>query len=248
MLRRAPASFKRPLALRVLGLSPHYFLPYFDPAYDKLSHRQFLEAEFARNRKGREKISREILQRFVSANDTVLDYGCGPGFLAHAVAPHVRQVYALDISRGALECAKILNGADNIKYLFALNEEKERIADESLDVVYSFAVIQHVTDEILREILAFCFRKLRSGGKLVLQVQLEETGWRTEEQWNADKSLAGRVRLSQGLHCFARTAETVGEIVTKSGFSSIEFKNVSEMVAEDFDDICRTQILLAIKT
>ena len=248
ILRNAPGSLKKPLALRVLGLSPHYFLSYLDPSYDKLSNKQFLEAEFARNRRGREIISREILQKFVAPDDAVLDYGCGPGFLARAVAPHVGQVYAIDISRGALECAKILNGADNIKYLYALNDEKEQIADESLDAVYSFAVIQHVTDEVLREILAFCFRKLKSGGRLILQVQLEESGWRTEEEWKSDKSLAGRVRLSQGLNCFARTAETISAMVSEACFRDIEFKNVSEMVSENFDDICRTQILLANKS
>lgn len=247
LLRNAPSNIKKSLALQVLGLSPHYFLPSADTAYDKLSRKQFLEAEFERNRRGREKIFSEILQRFVNSNNSVLDYGCGPGFLAHAAAPHVRQVYALDISRGALECAKILNGADNIKYLFALNEEKEIIADASLDAVYSFAVIQHVTDEVLKDILEFCFQKLKPRGKLILQVQLEETSWRTEEEWKADKSIAGRVRLSQGLNCFARTAEKISDFVTTTGFSEIEFKNISEMVTENFDDICHTQLLLAQK-
>ena len=247
MLKLAPKSAKRNLALRVLGLSPHYFLPYFDPNYEKLSHKQFLEAEFERNVKGREKIYREILGHFLRSEDTVLDYGCGPGFLARAAAPHVREIYALDISRGALECAKILNGAENINYLCALNGEKEQIKDNSLDAIYSFAVIQHVTDEVLREILAFCFKKLKSAGRLILQVQLEESGWRTEKEWKNDKSLAGKIKYSQGLHCFARTADEVSKMVSEAGFQNIEFKNVSEMVTEDFDDICRTQILLARK-
>lgn len=247
LLRNAPASTKRGLALRVLGLSPHYFLTYVNPDYKKLSYKQFLEAEFDRNTKGREKIYREILQGFLKNDDVVLDYGCGPGFLARAVAPNVQQVYGLDISRGALECAKILNGAENINYVCALNGEKEQVKAASLDAIYSFAVIQHVSDEILKEILAFCFQKLKSGGRLVLQVQLEEAGWRTEEEWKTDKSLAGRVKYSQGLHCFARTAESVNQMVTAAGFQNIEFKNVREMVAEDFDDIWRTQILLADK-
>lgn len=247
LLRNAPTYFKRSLALNVLGLSPHYFFPQFDSAYSNLTHKQFLEAEFERNRGGRERIFREILREFISNNDTVLDYGCGPGFLARAVSPHVQQIYALDISRGVLECAKILNNADNIKYLFVLNDEKELISDESLDVVYSFALVQHVTDEVLKDILAFCFRKLKSRGSLILQIQLKASGWRTEEEWKADKSLAGRVRLSQGLNCFARTAENANKLVTNAGFGEIELKSINEMVTESFDDICLTQLLIAKK-
>lgn len=247
LLKNAPKSAKRGLALRVLGLSPHYFLPYFNPDYDKLPYKKFLEAEFERNRKGREKIEREVLGQFLKPADTVLDYGCGPGFLARAVAPNVEKVFALDISRGALECAKILNNAENINYVFALNGEREQIKNDSLDAIYSFAVIQHVSDEVLQGILEFCFAKLKTGGKIILQIQLEEAGWRTEDEWKNDKTLAGKLKYSQGLHCFARTAEVIQTMVEKAGFKSVEFRNVSEMVAEDFDDICRTQILLAKK-
>lgn len=245
LLRNAPKSVKRKLALQVLGLSPHYFLEYFDPNYAKMSHGVFLEAEFERNVKGREKIYREILAPFLKTEDKVLDYGCGPGFLARAVAPHVKQVDALDISRGVLECAKILNGAPNINYLCALNDEKKQVSE--VDVIYSFAVIQHVTDTVFKDILEFCFQKLKPGGKIVLQVQLPEENWRTEEEWKQDATVVGKIKYAQGLHCFARTADEIEKMVAAANFKNIEFKNVSEMVSEDFDDICRTQLLLASK-
>jgi 2-polyprenyl-3-methyl-5-hydroxy-6-metoxy-1,4-benzoquinol methylase len=249
LLRIAPGPLKRSLALHILALSPHYF--YLgnseNPENKDLSHRQFLESEIERNTKDRERIYREILAGFLGPEDVVLDYGCGPGFLARAAAPHVKQVYALDISRGAIECAKILNSADNITYIYGLSDEKDTIKDSSVDAVYSFAVIQHVTDEILSDILAFCLRKLKPGGKLIFQVQLEDKAWRSEEEWKNDRSLKGRIRYSQGLHGFSRTAESLTETTAAAGFQNVEIKNISEMVSGNFDDICRTHLLLAKK-
>ncbi len=37
--------------------------------------------------------------------------------MAKAVSDRVSKVYALDVSRGVLECAKVLNGGKNLHYL-----------------------------------------------------------------------------------------------------------------------------------
>jgi len=119
LLRVCPKSKKRALALRILSLSPHYFYRNINPEYSKLSFCEFLEAEYTRNKVSREKIYSSVLRPCLSKNQVVMDYGCGPGFLAKAVSFIAGKVYAVDISHGVLECAKILNSGDNIEYLYA---------------------------------------------------------------------------------------------------------------------------------
>ena len=99
LLRNAPSSSRRRLALSILSLSPHYF--YRRPEYDGLSHAEFVEREFERNRATREKLGECILGPNLEARQVVLDYGCGPGFLVQYVARFAETVYGVDISRAS---------------------------------------------------------------------------------------------------------------------------------------------------
>ena len=115
LLKVTPQSKKRAMALRILSMSPHYFYRDANPEYAELPLPQFLEAEYTRNRISRQKICHYILKDRLSKRDLVLDYGCGPGFLAKEVAKSVRRVYACDISQGVLEGAKIINAAEKMR-------------------------------------------------------------------------------------------------------------------------------------
>ena len=106
-LDKIPESKKRIWALRILSLSPHYFINPDKPEYRNLSSDEYLEAVFADCVSSRVKIFEHILKNHLSERQTVLDYGCGPGFLAGVVAPNVNKIYACDISTGALACARI---------------------------------------------------------------------------------------------------------------------------------------------
>jgi SAM-dependent methyltransferase len=244
-LRLCPPPWKRAAALRVLALSPHYFYRHVNPAYARLSTREFIEAEFTRCRSSRRRIHEAILQRFLGREDTALDFGCGPGFLARSVAESVHHLYAYDLSSGVIECARILNCADNITYLDATSGTLPGLPAASLDIVYSFAVIQHMDHAAFAEMLCECARLLKPGGQLVAQVQLPATGWRTEEEWEADRSLTGRLRFKYGLHCFARTAEFYTTELVRQGFERISLQPVKDFVADRFDDICDQHLLTA---
>lgn len=115
LLTAAPARWREHVALYVLTLSPHYC---FDvPQYRGVSRLEFGRREFARNMAARRVIGDRLLRHLLTPNDTVLDYGCGPGFLVTYLREHAHPVYGVDISRGALECARILNAAPNVTYL-----------------------------------------------------------------------------------------------------------------------------------
>ena len=245
ILARAPEDKKRTWALRLLSLSPHYFIDAEAPENRGLSRADYLEKAFQVISDSRRKIYDQILKDRLRADDVVLDYGCGPGFLAKTVAEHVSTIYACDISSGALACARVLNSAPNLEYLSADSSGPSAIPDAGLDAIFSFAVVQHVSDDIYRIVLETCRRKLGPGGRLILHIQLTGDGWRTEEEWKGDNSLKGKIKYKYGLHCFARTESVHREMVERSGFTDVRIEPIAELVDEHFDDICSQHLLTA---
>ncbi|MEQ7127291.1 methyltransferase domain-containing protein [Actinopolymorpha sp. B11F2] len=229
LAEHAPNPLRRPVALWLLSLSPHYF------------YGRDREAESERNRTSRQQLANEILLPKLHPDFDVLDYGCGPGYLAHAVAPHVRTVHAVDISRGALACARVLNPAPNVKY-----DTPDGFATSAamVDFAYSFAVAQHLTDDVLRTVLARIARSLRPNGLLYLHIVLDAPGWRKEASWRADTSLPGRMRMRVGLRCFARTEASVRAMVGQAGLTDVQIEPVAGRGASD-DDIGSQHLLIA---
>lgn len=166
ILRLTPRKIRRPLALRILALSPHYFVYQWTDRYPANRTRaDVLEAEFQRNRASRGEICDQLLAPHLSREMTVLDFGCGPGFLAGEVARHVERTVAVDVSRGAIACARQLNDASNIAFKVNLGPRLDGIDSHSVDLVYSFAVFQHLSREQSLQYLAEFARILKPGAK-----------------------------------------------------------------------------------
>ena len=109
LLRYVP---ERSLALRILSFSPHYY--YGDSFW--LS-KKAIESEVKRNDESRRVLMSDILDPYLKSDIVVVDYGCGPGFLAKHVSRKVKKVYAVDIDDGLIACAKIINpGHPQIEY------------------------------------------------------------------------------------------------------------------------------------
>ena len=107
VLRWTPRSYRRAMALRLLAISPHYFIFQWSTLYPRgKSRSEILEAEHLRNAESRRTVARQVLAPYLDRGMAVLDYGCGPGYLARAVSDHVKDVLAVDISAGALACAR----------------------------------------------------------------------------------------------------------------------------------------------
>jgi SAM-dependent methyltransferase len=229
----APKSVRRRLALRFVALSPHYF-------YDR-----DIVAEDERNRKSRRVIIDELVAPHLTPGARVLDYGCGPGYLAGAVAPLAAQVHALDISRGVLACARVLNGRRNIRYQTV---DEFRAAVSPVDLAYSFAVIQHLRTDVLVGALALLAEAVRPGGMLVLHFDVPgQHGYRTEREWLADGSLSGRARLHYGLNCFGRTASEMTDLVTRSGFADVVARPLAGTITVPGDNDVPEQYLLTAR-
>lgn len=247
-LKRVPERSKRKWALRVLDLSPHYFLFPDDPKYKGLSKDDYLEAIANDARVSREKIRDAFLLSKLECAETLIDWGCGPGFLSKALSPHVGKIYAVDISEGALACAMVINAAENIEYVLGDKEGLESIPDGSADAVISFHVFQHLSDEIAKGVFSNIYSKLGSGGRMIAHIQAANETWRSEDEWRSDDSLKGKVRLKYGLHCFGRSEQQYEAMIRAAGFDEPVFERMKELMSESDDDLDGQFIVTATKS
>ncbi len=228
IVHHTPPRLQQNVALKLLALSPHYF--YSEP-----------EAEVDRNRRSRSELVDDLLAPYLEPGMRIIDYGCGPGFFASAVAPRVAAVEAVDISTGVLACAEVLNGAPNIEFETPV-ECGRRI--EPVDLVFSFAVVQHLPDATLVDVLAMLRRRLRPNATVLLHFALPEDSWRTEQEWKGDRTLTGRAKLRFGLNCFGRSASTMTNRLNQAGFDDVRIEPIAGRTNVD-DDIATQQLAIA---
>ncbi len=119
-----------------------------------------------------DRIKREDVERFSLGywgfadwqDKSVLDVGCGPGWLTVQYALAGASVTSIDLTPGAVELAKnFLRFKQTSATVEEGNAEQMRFADNSFDLVVSSGVLHHTPDtpRAIRE----CYRVLRPGGK-----------------------------------------------------------------------------------
>jgi ubiquinone/menaquinone biosynthesis C-methylase UbiE len=103
-------------------------------------------------------------------DDRVVDLGAGTGLLALALAPHVQQLVAVDISERMLERLDDTAAADGVHNVEPLVADLRRLplADESATLVVSNYAFHHLDDPGKELALAEARRILRPGGRLVI--------------------------------------------------------------------------------
>jgi len=236
LVKVAPHRFRRPVAERLLSLSPHYF---YGKSY--WLSREELQAEVLRNDESRRKLMDDILTPYLRRDMLVLDYGCGPGFLARHVSQRVARVYAVDISEGVLACAKAINAERSaIEY----RNIKTGAPRDACQFAYSFAVFQHLTRETAEQAAEFIYGALGAGGKAVIHVVLDtDDGWKAES--SAD-SIELKIKRKYGLNCFSRSEKEYMELFQSCGFADVKIQPVSNF-SDVRDDIQTQHILTATK-
>ena len=227
----SPVPLRERVALRLLSLSPHYF-------YDR-----DIRSEAARNRRSRQILADTLIAPHLTQGAHVLDYGCGPGYLAYSVAGKAAHVTAVDVSRGVLACAKALNARPNITYQ---TPGDLRGWTGQVDVAYSIAVVQHLRTDLVREVLGTLADKICPRGTLLLHFAVpDEAGWRTEAQWLSDPSRGNQAKLRYGLNCFGRSAGEMADLVADSGFGDISVRALTGTITLPDDDIGTQHWLIA---
>lgn len=100
---------------------------------------------------------------------TVLEVGCGTGRETRYLADCFKEILAVDVSISMITkgMERVKNG--NIKWI---NNENGilPVADESVDIVYSFIVFQHCKSDTVKKYFAEASRVLKKGGRFIFQL------------------------------------------------------------------------------
>ncbi len=111
-----------------------------------------------------EHLARYLFVLQISKNKVILDAGCGCGYGSYIIAKygHPKKVYAVDISKQAIEYAKNKYRSNDVFYKINNLEKLTLIKNNSIDIVMSFEVIEHLNNQeiFLNQVL----RVLKSKG------------------------------------------------------------------------------------
>jgi 2-polyprenyl-3-methyl-5-hydroxy-6-metoxy-1,4-benzoquinol methylase len=112
------------------------------------------------------------LKKYVKlANMRILDFGCGPGYFVERIIKGGLQVecYALDFSIASIERVQRKYGAEpQFKKAICVSSLPSSFDAESMDVIVSIEVIEHITDKELAGVLTEMYRVLRPGGQILI--------------------------------------------------------------------------------
>lgn len=164
-------------------------------------------------------------------NSTVLDFGCGPCFIASAVKDKLKckKLYCYDVNDDQLNYAKLKHGnkLDYIKY-----DEKlgviGQVPNYSLDLVYAFAVFIHHDMYMFVETFEALEKKMKKGGYVYLQFLPGESFnpkcpvWREHyDLWKKNRNFWTMAMHHVSQEAVVRTANTYGfeevELIGHSG-------------------------------
>ena len=164
--------------------------------------------------------------RLPQRNERALDFGCGVGRLARALASRFGHVDGVDISEEMIRRARELN-RDRPRLTFTTSAEVP-FADETFDFVCSLLVLQHLPSrELALHYVREFVRVLRQGGLAVFQVptalppsarrQLRRRAYallraaRVPERWLYERANLNPIRTLDVAH------ETIKEAVADAG-------------------------------
>jgi len=131
---------------------------------------RFPENYFAYGR-GAEIVRR--LRPYLKTGSSILDYGCGPGYLIEHLLKLDLQVAGTDTSDESLRKVRGKFGS-HPGFIDAFDREQLAASGRNFDVVIVLEVIEHLYDEALRSLLEHVRRLIRPGGTIILTTPNEE--------------------------------------------------------------------------
>lgn len=127
--------------------------------------------------KSTEYVAKQLLiHELIDQSSQILDFGCGPGYLANALKGEIKNYYGVDISSVYIKNARE-KCKDYPNFLFLEVEMEQSIQSLSLvekegqkfDTIIILSVVQYFDNkETVLELLSKCRSLLQSGGKILL--------------------------------------------------------------------------------
>lgn len=90
----------------------------------------------------------EKTKKYLRNSDLLLDFGCGTGSISNEIAPHVREIHAIDISSKMIEVAKrraIEEMIENVTYAQATIFD-DQFENGSINVITAFNILHLLED------------------------------------------------------------------------------------------------------
>jgi SAM-dependent methyltransferase len=114
-----------------------------------------------------------ILKRmgFDPEGKSILELGCGAGRMTRSFAARFKTVHALDISSEMLSRGRqLMPSASNVVWQQGNGSDFAGVADESIDLVFSYLVLQHLpTEQLVSKYVSEIVRVLRVDGVFLFQ-------------------------------------------------------------------------------
>jgi SAM-dependent methyltransferase len=115
------------------------------------------------------KVSRllSLTRKFVGQPNklNILDVGCGVGITDFYLTSQFKKVYGIDLSRGVVNKAAVLNPKASYKFY---SGKKLPYADNSMDVTFAICVMHHVVPEGLAQFSGEMMRVTKKGGLVMV--------------------------------------------------------------------------------
>lgn len=115
-------------------------------------------------------VTNRLIKKYLKLrkSDVVLDFGCGVGRVARYLSKYSSRVEALDASPEMIDYAeKNFENPSNVNY-HVLSTKALPFGDKSVDKIFTFWVLQHLSDDEVIQVLREFKRVLNIDGKIVL--------------------------------------------------------------------------------
>jgi SAM-dependent methyltransferase len=125
----------------------------------------------------------EVLE--LKGNEVVLDFGCGSGRISSWIAPRVKRVIGLEITREMIDLAEAYRKAENVEF-FLYDGVHFPVFSSQFDLIFSVGVLQTMKGEILKSTVSQLAGYLKNGGRFYLIEHVSnnpERGWPSAKEY-----------------------------------------------------------------
>ncbi len=150
-----------------------------------------------------------------SPGDRVLDVGCGSGVVSHLLASLGGRTTGIDSSETAVAYATATFACHGLDFRLGRVEDLD-FADGSVDRVYAFELIEHLSEPQVRQVLSRLRRFVRPGGTLLVTTPNYRGPWVLLE-WLLDRTgLAAPMARHQHITRFSRSR--LARVLSETGW------------------------------